>query len=162
MDSRGNADAAGARRRAVRWPVLCWVAVLLLTGIVQVVRVQWFDAAVFGAAAVVVMASPRIPSGGAFRAPLRAVTAGAVTAGLVLCLLPRHSAPMVVVVIAIGAAAVAFAWGGTSTPPRPWSRSLRRLGWAWTGLVVAGCLWESPSSSSASSIPGHRRMRSAI
>src|SRR6185437_12934809 len=40
--------AAGAVRRRARWSELGWTAVLLAIGIVQVIRQQWFDAAIYG------------------------------------------------------------------------------------------------------------------
>ena len=141
MDSPQKADAGG-RPRALRWPALCWIAVLLMIGIVQIVRAQWVDTGVFFAAAGLVAVSPWAPPRPSRRVPLRAMVAGAATAGLVVCVAPRHSAGAVAAVTAVGVVALALAWAGSSAGPRPWPPALRRLGWAWAGLVIAGCLWE--------------------
>lgn len=137
-----NAGAAGRRSRALPWPVLCWVTVLLLIGIVQVVRAQWFDTVVFFGAALLVVAARWTPPVTARRVTLRVIVAVAALAGLVVCVLPRHGGGMVSAVAVIGIAALALAWSGTPAGPRPWAPGLRRLAWVWSGLVVAGCLWE--------------------
>ncbi|GAA4479198.1 hypothetical protein GCM10023171_04350 [Microbacterium panaciterrae] len=142
MSSRANADAAGRRWAALPWPVACWVTVLLLTGIVQILRAQWFDTAVFFAAALFVVVSRWIPARAARRVPQWAILAGAAAAGLVVCLLPRHSVGMIAMIIAVGAGALALTWPGGSAASSRWTRGLRLLGGAWCGLVVAGCLWE--------------------
>ncbi|MFD6698094.1 MULTISPECIES: hypothetical protein [unclassified Microbacterium] len=144
MGAQTDADpgAAGRRSRALPWPVLCWVTVLVLIGAVQIVRAQWFDAIVFFGAALLVVAARWAPPTRTRRAPLRMIVAGAALAGLVVGLLPRHGSGMVAAVTAIGIAAVALAWPGAPAGPPPWTRDLRRLAWLWSGLVVAGCLWE--------------------
>ncbi|MDQ4215631.1 hypothetical protein [Microbacterium capsulatum] len=142
MNAQMNPGAAAERSPVLPWPVACWTAVLLLIGIVQIVRAQWFDTAVFFGAAALVVAIRWLPPRAARRVPLRAVAAGAVAAGVVVSLLPRHSGGMDSAVVAIGVAAVALAWPGTSAGPRPWTAGLRRLGAVWAALVIAGCVWE--------------------
>jgi len=137
-----EAGAAGRRSRALPWPVLCWITVLLLIGIVQIVRAQWFDTVVFFGAALLVVAARWTPAIAARLVPSRVIVAGAVLAGIVACVLPRHGGGMVSAVAAIGIAALGLAWPGIGVGPRPWPPGLRRLAWVWGGLLVAGCLWE--------------------
>ena len=141
-DADARAGAAGRPSRALPWPVLCWVAVLVLIGIVQVVRAQWLDTVVFFGAALLVVTARWTPPLTARPVPLRVMVVGAALAGLVVCVLPRHGGGMVSAVTAIGIAALALAWPGASEGPRPWTPGLRRLAWVWSGILVAGCLWE--------------------
>lgn len=136
------ADAVHSRSAALRWPVACWLAVLLLIGVVQLVRAQWFDAAVFFGAALVAVASRWVPPRQARRAPRSALVLGAAIAAAAAGVLPRHSGALGAVVVAVGVAALAVAWPAPSAGPRRWPSGLRRLAWAWGTLVVAGCLWE--------------------
>jgi len=118
-------------------------------GAVQLVRAQWFDAAVFlGVAGLLGIDTIRRPT--ADRSPRRPLAmpgrrwlwAGAALVGVLACLSPRHSLLMQLLVCAVGAAALALAWLRGSAQAEPWSPGLRRLGWAWGTIVILGCLWE--------------------
>lgn len=128
---------------------MSWVGVLLAIGVVQLVRAQWFDAAVFlGVAALLAIDTIRRPTGD--RGPARSFATpdrrwlwgGAALVGVLACLSPRHSPLMQLLVCAVGVAALALAWLRGSAPAAPWSPGLRRLGWAWGTIVILGCLWE--------------------
>ncbi|MFE6996400.1 hypothetical protein ACFVAE_10615 [Microbacterium sp. NPDC057659] len=146
MDPHAEQDAAGRdgdrRGRALRWPMLCWVTILLLIGVVQIVRAQWFDTAVFLTAAVSVAASAALPRHVPAAAPLRPLLATAVLLGAFLCLMPRHSPGMAAVVLLTGAGAVVVAWSGAFAGPHRWTPGLRRLGTVWAAALIAGCVWE--------------------
>ena len=138
--------APSERRRAPRWPEVVWLAILTAIGVVQIVRAQWFDAAVFFGA-VLALAADSFGLGPSVRKrrrpALRWLIAGAVVLGAVLCFLPRHGLWMGVAVTVAGVAALIVTWpqpGSTGAPP--WSRGLRRLAVAWSVILVAGCLWE--------------------
>lgn len=121
-----------------------WVAIVAIIAVVQVVRAEYFDAVVFGVAAVVlavdVFAGPRIR---ARRPPTWTLIAGAVLTGGVLAFAPRHGLVAGIVVIAIGVAAVAIAWpdpvrdDAPSDPRRVTSAAI-----AWAVVAVATCLLE--------------------
>ncbi|MDR2998944.1 MAG: hypothetical protein LBU78_12595, partial [Microbacterium sp.] len=146
MDPHAEQDAAGRggdrHGPALRWPVLCWVTILLLIGVVQIVRAQWFDTAVFLTAAVAVATSAMLPRRAPTAVPLYPLLAAAVVLGAFLCLMPRHSAGMAAVVLLTGAGAIVVAWSGASTGPQDWAPGLRRLGAVWTAALIAGCVWE--------------------
>ena len=146
MDPQGKSDAGGERRHGdaapARWPTVCWVAILALIGVVQVVRAQEFDAVVFFAAAGLVIVSRRMPQRGVRGMPARPLVIGAAIAAAVMSLLPRHSVPMMLAVLVTGAAAVVIAWRGSRTDRGRWPRVLRRLGVSWAVILVAGCVWE--------------------
>ncbi|WP_017792324.1 hypothetical protein [Leucobacter salsicius] len=145
-----SSQAAGPRGDRpgpkLRWSVICWTVVLTLTGVVQVMRGQWFDTVFFFAAATLTAAGPwlpgrearNVPSGGTALGLLIALAAG-------LSLLPRHSSWMVGALLLVGLVALVFAWtspsGDVQTRPR-WTQGLRQLGLAWAAVVIAGCIWE--------------------
>lgn len=143
----GVAPAQRRLRGAI--PVGCWVFILAATGAVQIVRAQWFDAAVFlvAAAAVALGAAGMLPRTHVVDrmglAPLAAATA---IIGATLCFLPRHSVLMKVVVIAAGLAAVALAWPGAAVAhpdaPTGFTAGVRSLTLAWAIILILGCLWE--------------------
>lgn len=144
MDPR--ADAGGqrphARGRALRWPVLCWVLILTLIGVVQLVRAEWFDAAVFLIALMLVVISALLP-----QHPIHGIRSGAIVISAtvlaaVVALLPRHSVGMVVAVLVTGVAALVAAWPGAASERRAWVRGPQRLAVAWAIILVIGCLWE--------------------
>lgn len=132
----------------IGWVVGCWIGVLLLTGVVQVVRQQWFDAAVFLVAAVAVAFGPVVPHTRHDRSPLplAVLVVGAVAVGVAMLLVPSHGPVMKALVITIGVAAAALAWDGwavrTPAAPTAWTPGIRRLAIVWTSIVVAGCVWE--------------------
>lgn len=145
-EPRTHEAAADARTaRALRLPVAVWLGILAAIGVVQIVRAQWFDVAVYAVAVAVLTADalgllPAVPL--RRRVPLPWLLGGTAAIGAVMCFLPRHGLWMGVAVIAVGAVAAIVAWPqGTSASP-PWTRGLRRLAIAWSAILVAGCLWE--------------------
>jgi hypothetical protein len=138
--------AAPPRRLAV--PVACWVFVLVAIGVVQVVRMQWFDAGTFaGAAAGVVLIAVGgrgHPAGRHLALPWLAGAAAAVAGAL--CFLPRHGLAMQAVIVALGALAVVLARSTVAMArpdaPTALSRGILRLALTWAVIVVAGCVWE--------------------
>lgn len=138
--------AAHAARRRPRWSELCWIGVLTAIGIVQVVRGQWFDAAVYALLVTLLAtdATGLLPDRPRARSvSLRAMLIAAVVWGAALLVVPRHGPLMMGVVVVIGISAVVLAWPGQRAPENgPWPRGLRRLAWAWVVLVIAGCVWE--------------------
>lgn len=109
-----GADQPSAESRPVlRWSVVCWVAVLVLIGVVQVMRGQWLDTALFFGAASLTAAGPWLPGREARRLPLGGAAGGTI----------------------IGAVIV-FRWQARMTP------GLRWLGIAWAAAFVVGCIWE--------------------
>ncbi len=142
----GDPGVSPGRRRGLRWSEAAWLAILMAIGIVQIVRAQWFDAAVF---LVVVLALGADAAGlmphfrSRVRPGLRRLIAGAAVFGAAMCVAPRHGGWMAAVVIAAGVTALALAWPQPDGPPAtPWSRGLQRLAIAWSVILVAGCLWE--------------------
>jgi hypothetical protein len=121
-----------------------WIAIVAIISLVQVLRVEYFDAIVFGATAVVLavdaVAGPRIR---APRPPLWAVIAAAAAIGVVLALAPRRGIVMAVAVIVVGVAAIAIAWPDPvrDDPPADVRRTTRAA-IAWAIVAVATCLLE--------------------
>ena len=133
----------------IGWVVGCWIGVLLLTGVVQVVRAQWFDAAVFLVAALAVAFGPVVPhvhTVARAPLPLAVLAVGAVAVGAAMLLVPSHGPAMKALVIAVGAGAAALAWDGRSVrspeAPTAWTPGIRWLAITWTIVVIAGCVWE--------------------
>lgn len=143
MDPR--ADAGGqhphARARAVRWPVVCWLVILVLIGAAQIVRAQWFDAAVFLAALVLMSISIVLPVRG-HRIRSGVVVISATVLAVAAALLPRHGVGMVAAVLITGVLALVAAWPGAASARQAWSPGLRKLAVAWTVILIIGCLWE--------------------
>ncbi|MGQ7312664.1 hypothetical protein ACUOFU_13235 [Microbacterium arabinogalactanolyticum] len=137
---RGS-DAA-ARRGLVRWPMVCWLVILVLIGVAQLVRGEWFDAAVFLVAIALVCCSVLLPAQGADRPRPDLVVFAATALAAAVTLLPRHSTGMIVAVLITGVAALVASWPGASSARRAWTPGLRRLAVAWAVIMVAGCLWE--------------------
>jgi hypothetical protein len=139
-------DAGGqdpsARRRAMRWPVVCWLVILVLIGVVQVVRGQWFDVAVFLVAIVMMAVSLVLPMHGGRRIHSNAIVIGATVLAAAVALLPRHSVGMIAAVLVTGVLALVAGWSGAASARRGWSPGLRRLAMTWAVIVVVGCLWE--------------------
>jgi hypothetical protein len=140
--------AAGARRRGRRrptWGAVLWIAILCAIGIVQVLRLQWFDALVLlamtGALAADAWGLLPNPSSGP-RIGRGALLSVAAPLAVGLCLLPRHGVAMVVLVGAVGAASLALSWPQRGAAREAWPRGLRRLAIAWAVILVVGCVWE--------------------
>lgn len=145
----GGADEAatsqGARR--LTWGGVAWLLVLTAIGAVQVVRGQWVDAAIFGAAAAVLAADAvgLLPAGTPRRRPRTRVLvwAGAIVA-VVLGFAPRHGLIAGATLIVVGIAAVVIAWPPAEgrLPGERWPKALRSLAASWAVIWVIGCLWE--------------------
>lgn len=112
-------------------------------------RMQWFDAAVFGVVATILCVDlirgvSRSDWGASriFAFRRRWVWAAAAVVGIIACLLPRHSLSMQVLVCVTGVTALGFAWMQGRGSLERWTSALRRLAWVWGALVVLGCLWE--------------------
>ncbi|MDL9978053.1 hypothetical protein [Microbacterium candidum] len=144
--SFSHEEAAEAARRRPRWSELCWIGVLAAIGVVQVIRGQWFDAVVYGLLVTVLTtdAVGLVPERTRTRAiSLRVLLVAAVACGAALIALPRHSPVMMVALVLVGLGAVVVAWPGSRVPAAGrWPVGLRRLAWAWAGIVIAGCVWE--------------------
>ena len=137
--------AARAVRRRPRWSELGWTGVLLAIGIVQVIRQQWFDAAIYGFMVVMIAADVvgLLPDRARNRSrPLPVMLLAAVACGVVLSIAPRHSPAMMAAMVILGVMAVMTAWPGTREPATKWPRWLVRLARAWALCVIAGCVWE--------------------
>lgn len=137
---------AGGRRR-LTWGGAAWLFVLVATGIVQIIRRQWIDTAIFGAAALLLAADAAglFPGGRPRARPrLRVLLGAAAVCLVVLSLAPRHGVLATVTMLAIGVGAVVVAWPPLSEPrpPSRWPRPLRRLGIAWAVIWIIACIWE--------------------
>lgn len=129
-----------------RWGAICWLVILAIIGAVQVIRGQWGIAVLF-AVAVALLALETVR-------PLRRldtlpsprtslIAAGAGVIAIALLLSPRHSVPAGIAMAIAGVLAVLVAAPPTHlSRPGPWPRTLRRLGWAWASILIAGCIWE--------------------
>lgn len=132
----------------MRWPVACWVFVLTAIAVVQVIRAQAFDAAVFFVASAGVSLDAAILPRFTARhtVPLRRLVGWALVAGLAIALLARHGTFMRVVIVLVGVAAVTAGWAGWAvrSPLAPVALTLgiRRLAVAWAVIMIIGCLWE--------------------
>ena len=160
-DHAGDGDV---RRRRVL-SAAPWVLMLLAVGVVQAVRAQWVDAALFlfVAAGLALDASgviDRIVRGGAARqdaggggirsrTPVERIgrtvawAAVAIAAG-VLVVATRHGFVAGVFALLFGVLAVVIAWApATSPPPSPERRTARRrAALLWVSVVVAASVWE--------------------
>ena len=169
-ESRAHEWAAHPRRLTLG--ALAWMAVVGLTGFVQLLRGQWGDAVIFGVALVLLIADAagllRVGDRAA-RPGLGVVGAGAALAALTLSLVPRHSVWMAVILIAIAFAAILVAWpdgspasGHRSRPRESWPRALRGLAWSWAVIWIAGCLWELVQVTLGGSVPSGRELHPAL
>jgi len=130
------------------WGPRAWLLVMAIIGVVQLVRQQWFAAALFLLAAVVIGAV-RVRHRGEGHLTRRHLPLGvllpvAAAAAVALTVLARHSGAMVAVLVPLGAVALALGWSGdrATTPQVRWPSALRRLAWAWAAIWIAGGLWE--------------------
>jgi hypothetical protein len=121
------------------------MAVLAAIGVVQVIRRQGFDTAMYALMVTLIFADVT----GRFRdrahrrsLPLRVMMIVAAASGLVLAIAPRHGPVMMAAVVVVGVAAVTAAWPGPRDPATQWPRGLVRLAGAWALCVIAGCVWE--------------------
>ncbi|WP_308492464.1 hypothetical protein [Microbacterium terrisoli] len=141
-------EAGAARTVRLRWPTACWIFILAAIGVVQVVRLQWFDAAVFVVAALGVVLAARNPGrrDRAHRLTLPTLAGAVAIFGAVLCFAPRHAAATQVVMVAAGIAAAGLAWTGVGIAQPDGQTSagvgIRHLAWWWAAILVAGCVWE--------------------
>lgn len=136
-----------AQRRRGAWSAAAWIGIVVAIGVVQIVREQWFDAAVLlGAALALSVVAVAITGAGAGRwtatpsARSAALCLGAL--GLAAAFSPRHSLLMQLLVCTAGGAAILFAWPQRALPGRTWTPGQRRLAVRWALIVIAGCLWE--------------------
>lgn len=130
-----------------------WLAILVVIAVVQVLRAAPLDAAVFAvvALALAVDVLHVLPEPRALRVPLPPLLAAALVAVAVIAVAPRHGVVTGVVVVAVGATALALAW--PDPPAREHGRDAdgvqrRRLvrgAILWAVVVVALCLWELSS-----------------
>ena len=160
----GNPRGGDARRRRVLGAAP-WVLVLVAVGVVQAVRAQWVDAAMFlGIAAGLALdaagvfdriagAGPvgRAASDTAVRSRTArgrigraAAWAGLAFAAVVLVAATRHGLVAGVVALLLGVLAVAIAWAPAPAPvPSPERRRPRlRAAVLWAAVVVAASVWE--------------------
>lgn len=121
-----------------------WIAILALIGLVQVIRLQPFDALFFAAAVVVTamdatgILTASTPSR---RVAARVLVVVGAAAAVVIALLPRHGPAMVVLVLLLGTAVFFFCWPGSGDRPR-WPAGMHALARCWAVILVIGCLWE--------------------
>lgn len=135
---------------------LAWVAVLVTTSVFHIVRGAPVDAALYAAAAALLL----LDQVGWLRVPLRLhadrdtvsrrvvalvlIVVGTLTLGFS----PLHGAADAAVVVGIGVLLLPVAWADrdVSTPeaaPSPAERrALRRSAILWSAVIAAGCLWE--------------------
>lgn len=146
--------AAEPLQRRIRWGAVSWIGILLAIGVVQLVRAQWFDAAVFLVVSLVLAvdagraswrggAQSGLQSGrrggseddsrGASQMSWTWLAAVAAVVGVTACIVPRYSLVMQVLVCATGAAVILFVWLRGSDP-----QSLDPQSAAWRGSRVAG------------------------
>lgn len=122
----------------------CWIAILVLIGVVQVVRDQPFDVVYFAAAAAVTTLDATgllSPASVARRVSGRVLLGAGAVAAAAIGLLPRHEPAMIAVMLVLGATVLVLVWPGGGVR-RPWGRGIRTLAWCWAVIVVIGCLWE--------------------
>lgn len=128
-----------------------WFVVLAVVTVIQLDRRAWFDSTVLLTVLVVLLVdlSGRLPHGAVTVSRTGpAVIGAALLAGVVLVLAPRHGAVAGLVLVAIGAGALAYAWPDRPEDDlpvldrEPWDRATRRTAAAWAAAWIAGCLWE--------------------
>jgi hypothetical protein len=138
--------AVRADHRRLTWGGAAWLFVLAAIGVVQIVRHQWIDAAIFGVTTLLlVVAVVLVPVGRATSRPgIRPLVAGGAVIAAVLGLSTRHGAIAAITMIVAGIAAVGIAWPPVdrAAPAGPWPKALRRLAVAWTLIWIIACLWE--------------------
>jgi len=149
-----------------------WIAILVLTAVVQFVRTAPVDGAVFGLLAVALLidalgAGPRVAA--LSRPGLVPVLTAGLAAALVLILTPRHGVADGIVLVGVGVVALVPAWAGVrpgrekSRGPQPGgTRALRRTAILWAGVAVTTCLWELTSFVLGRMLPEQKAQHPAI
>jgi hypothetical protein len=140
--SDAGGHASSQRGRALRWPVVCWLIILVLIGIVQVVRGDVFDTVAFAVAVVLVIASILLPQRAGRGVHTSVIAITSTVLAVAVALLPRHSPGMVAAVLVTGVVALIAGWAGTASAVHRWTPGLHRLAVAWAVILVVGCLWE--------------------
>ncbi|WP_417555823.1 hypothetical protein [Microbacterium sp.] len=140
--SDAGGHASSQRGRALRWPVVCWLIILVLIGIVQVVRGDVFDTVAFAVAIVLVIASILLPQRAGRGVHTSVIAITSTVLAVAVALLPRHSPGMVAAVLVTGVVALISGWAGTASAVHRWTPGLHRLAVAWAVILVVGCLWE--------------------
>jgi hypothetical protein len=121
-----------------------WIMVLALTGLVQVIRAQPFDALFFAAVVAVTtldatgILTASTPSR---RFSTRLLVVVGAAAAIAIGLLPRHGLAMVILMLLLGAAVFVVGWPG-SRERIGWAPGIRTLARCWGIILVIGCLWE--------------------
>lgn len=131
------------RMRRIGWGALAWIGILFAIGIVQIVRAQWFDAAVIlGASLLLALeAATRAPGRGTGRS-LKLVAVPLIALATVAAVAPRQSLLVQLAVCLAGVVAVVYAWPQREPSRAGWSSGQRRLALVWAAIAVLGCLWE--------------------
>lgn len=142
-----SAHEQSQERRVTRsWGAFAWLGILAAIGVVQLLRRQWGDAAIFATATVIVGADAVGAVRSGRRTPrmrMPALLIGAGAAAVLLIVAPRHSVWSGLAMIAVAAGALVAAWPDDGEPRRgSWTRALRALGWAWAAAWIVACLWE--------------------
>lgn len=120
-----------------------WILILALIGAVQLLREQWFDAALFFVAATVLTLDALLGRSRARPSGMpRLAIALLVLGGIVAAALPRHSPQMQALVCGIGLLAILTAWRQSSPVREIWPWGAVRLARLWAFVLIAGCLWE--------------------
>jgi hypothetical protein len=140
--SDAGRHASSQSGRTLRWPIVCWLIILALIGIVQVVRGDVFDTVAFAVAIVLVIASILLPQRARRGVHTNVIVITATVLAAAVALLPRHGPGMVAAVLVTGVVALIAGWPGGAPAVRSWTPGLRRLAVAWSVILVAGCLWE--------------------
>ncbi len=143
-----TAEGRNGRRRWLR--ALPWIAILAAIAVVQVIRGQPFDAAIFGVGTVVLVVDATGAVAPRRKRPsirLSVFIAAAAVIAAVLAVVPRHGLVAGIAVGAVGVAAVPLAWLLPPRRDRDDEPDLRRvrvrraaIGWASVALVM--CLVE--------------------
>ncbi|WP_020659768.1 hypothetical protein [Amycolatopsis benzoatilytica] len=117
------------------------VAGLFIASLAHWIRDAPADGVVFFAAAAVLLFTERhgIAPDALLAPPVRLPAASLIAAvALVALVFGRHTVPMSLTVVAIGASALVLEWRDPSLPSQP----VPRRGWVWVALAISWCLWE--------------------
>jgi len=162
----GAAPGRSSRARALAR--LAWAAVLAVTAAFHIVRGAPVDAAIYAAAAVLLI----LDQLGWLHVPLRLnVDRDTVSRRLVAAVLivvaavalgfsPLYGPADAAVVVGIGVLLLPVAWADRERsrpdgPPRPAERrALRRSAVLWSAVIAAGCLWEVAAFFLGRGLPG--------